>query len=383
MIAEGGQTDWFSSDPHDISESGVHTLYIADAQDSGGMYTLTVTIAGNPVLGEVETSVPVTNTMRPNLADTWTFEGVAGQQVVIVVEASNPEIAMQLELLDNSGAQVSLQRSVGLAEIRVGSISLPTDGMYTVRITGYNFTEGVTYSLVVRPPTEDEDTRLVQRLNHFLGISFNLPANFELVNDFLAIYGDGTDEIWFAHVRDIQDQAVETFCEARLAEHAAFFTSSTMSVDIVQQDDFTKCNYRFDSDDALYRVGVILNEERIASTGEVYNHFEITAPLFGYDGVLEAISDSLALVEPSEVDPAQYLDEALRMIAVNYVYLDQLDWDRIVLEAKASLNEDSDLDDAREALYTVFDQLGTIGAHGSQFIPFNPVIAEGQWDGTG
>jgi hypothetical protein len=156
-----------------LPEQGIYTIiatrYGEQEGDSSGGYYLTLEQA-EPLdltpLGELEYGVEVFGTISDqDYEDRWTFEGRAGEEISLILEATSGSVLdPYLQILDSGGAELASNDDSGYSpNSRIEGFVLPADGTYTVVATRYGTVQGVSsggYGLLLvqglpEPPPPD------------------------------------------------------------------------------------------------------------------------------------------------------------------------------------------------------------------------------------
>lgn len=206
----------------------------------------------------------------------------------------------------------------------------------------------------------------VTRFNHALGIQFELPPAFELMPAYDAAYSDGSDFIYFSWL-DTPRLQDDTPLRRACGMIALKFGYET---EVVREDAPGLCKFTADNPDNAF-MSVRPPGDEATSMGEAYEYLAIFAP----EALLQSVAETVIFMD--EVAPAVYLDEALTIIEVNYIYRDQVKWEDITRKAARLVNPNSTLDDVHTALDYLFEQLAITSGHQGQWLP--PQIASEIW----
>lgn len=187
------------------------------------------------------------------------------------------------------------------------------------------------------------------RFNHVLGIEFQMPSGYELVPEFLHQYTDGKSYVRFWWVAEASPYRNGV----SLSDHCARFQWTFSAYTTIREAAPAVC--AFSGRDGNNYAVVFPGASHSTSRQQNYNALVIGAPR----EYLLPIAESIRFV--SGVAPSAYLDEALRMIAVNYVYRDSVDWPQLYDQARSTVQADSTLADVHKTLLWVFEQLANAG----------------------
>lgn len=194
-----------------------------------------------------------------------------------------------------------------------------------------------------------------ERFSHALGITFSLPPGYELLPGEQAIYSNGASIIQIESYDSLLIHALnlEDACDI-LALDTPGYTAQVMNGGKRQVCLYTRGRQSYAS--------IISEDHRYLLGGQEYDYLLIKAPK---DDLLP-VTASIVFVE--DVSATHYLDEALRLIRVNFVYPDQVNWEQLYQQAMAMVNKDSSLDEAYGALDYVFEQMKPLSAHDGRLI---------------
>ncbi len=210
------------------------------------------------------------------------------------------------------------------------------------------------------------DNHWQTRFNHALGIQFELPPDFELMPSYDAAYSDGNDFVYFSWV-DTPRLQDDTPLRRSCGMIALKFGYET---EVIREDAPGLCKFTTDNaDDTFMSVRPLADET--TSMGEAYEYLAIFAP----DSLLQPLAESVVFVD--EIAPILYLDEALNMIEVNYIYRDEVKWENITQKAISLVNGSSTLDDVHQALEYLFEQLAITSGHEGNWM--SPEVAREIW----
>jgi carboxyl-terminal processing protease len=200
-----------------------------------------------------------------------------------------------------------------------------------------------------------QNDRLQERFSHALGITFSLPAGYELLPGEQAIYSNGASIIQIESYDSLLIHALnlEDACNI-LALDTPGYTAQVMNGGKRRVCVYSKGRQSYAS--------VISQDHRYLLGGQEYDYLLIKAPK---DDLLP-VTESIAFVD--DISAIHYLDEALRLIRVNFVYPDQVNWEQLYQQAMAMVNEDSSLDEAYRALDYVFEQMKPLSAHDGRLL---------------
>lgn len=200
----------------------------------------------------------------------------------------------------------------------------------------------------------DEPPVWETRFNHALGIEFSLPSGYEIIAEYLHQYTDGQDivRLWWV------DEGVQA--EVIPAERCAAFPWTHQAAELL-----TSGLCQLHSPDGAYYTVALADQAYLSPRGVTFTAVVVSAP----DALRNTIAASISV--PASVDPARYLDEALRMLRSNYVYHDQVDWEALRAQAWAAFGAAGSLNDAHRALEGTFASLGAadVGAHRGRLLP--------------
>lgn len=200
-----------------------------------------------------------------------------------------------------------------------------------------------------------------ERFNHALGITFTLPPGYELLPGYDVSYSNSGDVIQIEPVTSmlIHSLDLEDACNILALDTPGY------AVQVMSGGKRRVCLY---SKGRQSYATIITKEHRYLWSGEEYDYLLVRAPK---DDLL-AVTESIAFVE--QVDARLYVDEAIRLIRVNFVYPDGVNWEQLQQQAVALVNEDSDMEAAYQALNYVFEQLKAFSAHDGQLLTLDEEI---------
>ncbi len=197
------------------------------------------------------------------------------------------------------------------------------------------------------------------RFNHTLGISFQLPKGYDLTPSSVFTYSDGKSTIYFQAEpnRRIHRRALDEACNRLASETPGY------DYEIVNGGKRSICLYTSRMDRTGF-TSIIPPQSRKTANGQNYDYLLVSAPAAELLRLTESISFE------DQVSAVRYLDEALRLVRANFVYVHDVNWDALYQKAMASVDQFSSLDDARLALKDVFNALNDVSAHNADI--FSP-----------
>jgi C-terminal processing protease CtpA/Prc len=204
------------------------------------------------------------------------------------------------------------------------------------------------------------------RFNHSLGIQFELPSGFEIAPAYEAAYTDGSTWIYFAwldHPRINDDLPLTRMCQM-IARRLGYETQ------VVRETEPGLCKFTDGVVEDTF-MSILPPPARTTAMGDSYEYLAVFAP----DTLLQPLAESINFVE--EVAPVTYIEEALAIISVNYVYRHEVKWEEISHKAAGMVNPDSTLEDAHHALQFLFAQLAITNGHQGDWLP--PEVAAEIW----
>ncbi len=214
--------------------------------------------------------------------------------------------------------------------------------------------------------TQAADVEWETRFNHTLGISFQLPKGYDLAPSSTLTYTNGPSSVTF-HAqpsRRIHRVELDSACND-LADKIPGY-----SYEIVNGGKQSICLYTNKRNHGTYTT-IIAQQRRTTANGRRYDYLLVSAPP---DDLLP-LTESITFED--SVSAVPYLDEALRTVRANFVYINEVNWDSLYRKAMESVDQFSSLDDARQALKEVFDQLNTISAHDARIFSPDDMYSHG------
>lgn len=202
-----------------------------------------------------------------------------------------------------------------------------------------------------------------KRFNHALGIEFQIPSDYELLPEFLHQYTDGESFIrfWWA-AESNPDEGSNS-----LNDRCAQFQWTWFTFEVIREVSPAICTI-VARDGNTYAI-VFPDQAHTTSRRQSYTALVIGAPPNNLLPIAESIHFARTIA------PILYLEETLRLIKANYVYRSQVDWLKIYSTARLTVDADSTLNDAHQALLWVFEQLAnvSVGSHrGALLMPAQP-----------
>ncbi|HRE46849.1 MAG TPA: hypothetical protein PLD47_03920 [Aggregatilineales bacterium] len=208
-----------------LPANGIYTLRVnAPEEEGSGRYTLTLGLVNAPRLrarggGLITAGTTVSGLLnREDGEDTWLFRGYRGERVTFVAAASGALAPLTVRLLDTNGETFSIQESaLAGSVVRLQNLTLPSDGVYRVQVTGGVTGAGV-YTLAQQPESGERTSGALRYGETVTGI-FTAGHPFEswtfagTVGDVLSIalrYARGTPFLGSFQVRAENGLALAT-----------------------------------------------------------------------------------------------------------------------------------------------------------------------------
>ena len=142
-----------------LPAAGAHFVLVATPTGlfpAGGSYSVGVFTEPPPAGPRIEMDVPVTAELGSDGRDVWSFDGVAGQ--VVIVEVGSSDFDTVIRLVAPAGEEIASDDDGGDRTDSALTATLPASGVYEVEVTSFDARAGV-YEIVVRavaPDPEDE-----------------------------------------------------------------------------------------------------------------------------------------------------------------------------------------------------------------------------------
>lgn len=151
-----------------LSTPGTYTVRVMrDRGKSGttsGQYELTVNLVGagqgnpalDPISGAIETRVPVEGEVtHARWADTWTYNGVAGEPLDIIVTRTSGTLVPRIDILDANRQSLRSAQPAATADMAMFQrYQLPANAEYYIVVTRDRGQDGTTtgsYTLIIQP----------------------------------------------------------------------------------------------------------------------------------------------------------------------------------------------------------------------------------------
>ncbi|MEZ4668050.1 MAG: S41 family peptidase [Anaerolineae bacterium] len=210
--------------------------------------------------------------------------------------------------------------------------------------------------LLIAPTLHAQGVTWQDRFNHQLGITFTLPPNYELLPGDDVIYSNGSNTITFEPVTSlfIHSLDLEEACNIVSLDTPGY------NARVLGKGQHGVCIY---SKGRQSYTTIVTEDHRYLQGGAEYDYLVVKAPKED----LVNVTDSIQFVD--RVNAHLYLDEALRLIRVNFVYPDSVDWSKLSQQALDMVTDDYDMTEAYSALDYVFDQIKGFSAHKGGLLP--------------
>lgn len=147
-----GLDEGFSGDAEvlagfELPVTGEYTILVAAFGVNGGSYTLSLDEGGDDTAnfydaGDLFYGDSKQETLQANEAQTWFFEGKAGDEVMVAVAPQSPALDLDLWLLDQELNRLAAQDEFSQGESESLQVVLPRDGQYVVLIRDFNGSAG-------------------------------------------------------------------------------------------------------------------------------------------------------------------------------------------------------------------------------------------------
>ncbi|MEM9917705.1 MAG: GEVED domain-containing protein [Bacteroidota bacterium] len=145
-----------------ITETGTYTLLVSDQRyNDVGDYSLSFLKLNSVECGakiDCDQTIEATLEERAEV-DTYVFDGIEGDRLVVFMRGGVKELEASMELYDEDGELVAASESMGRLA-RIGAVSLPSTGKYTLLAKDANNNDVGNYFLTMRYANEPECAEL-------------------------------------------------------------------------------------------------------------------------------------------------------------------------------------------------------------------------------